>query len=806
MALFFFLSALALAYLISVFLFHKGYLLSLERNSISIALTVLACGTVSFLLVLLGIYKLLYVVYIILIFCYAIAGYLLVSKKNLRLSPLVGKDPKLKPFHKIAFWILILSSSILYFFFPTEYIKGDRDQGVYLIFGSQIQKTGSFEFSDPRYKELSPILEKAIVLGYPAIEADKSLPEIDASLSPRFYPLYPSFLAIALDLFGIEGAFRINGVFGILFLFFVFLHTKKIVGPRGAILAVFFGSLNTAQIWNLRTTLSEPLGQFLLIFAIYLAQSSFEKRAFSRMIFAGAILGVSGFNRIDSLIYLPAICFLVCYLLFVSRRYAITAISFLFGFSLLSGLGILYGYFYSRPYLIDLWERGPLSKLVFLCILSLVGTGILYAFSRSSVGTKILDLPRRFALSQRNPLRILLAAFLFGLIGFAYFVRPKLGITENISQALLFQKNSFLCFLFYVPTILVLFAVKGFDTLLFRRRYLSSLFFVFIGFFLLIVYLYEPSIHPDHFWASRRWMLFPVPFAIIMGIVGLNTFPMPTQFWKNALLVAVISSNIYNLYFHDSLIFSERMLSGYAKEYGRLGSSLPKENALYFTKRQDIASPLRYLEERETYLISNTNLFLSKATKLLETGRDIYLIEEDPNLQSPGFSFQKVEEINLSGNFPIESINRYPDMLLERSSRLQVYRIEKNTSFPKIQKDEIPVSKPSYSIRISKSTTKSRFSGWDEVIGYDKHISENAKGEYRLELSGEFLSQSAFSVVAGDKGARVLLQETAGKGDDQNRYAEFVLDEDQIDQIQIRFHRKKQSGSKLKFVTLSKIR
>ncbi|TGK01334.1 hypothetical protein EHQ53_08475 [Leptospira langatensis] len=809
MVIFFFVSALILTYLISVFLFHKGHVFSLERNSIAISLAVLIHGVLAFLLVLLGIYKLAYVIYIILIFSGAIFAYLLIARKNPLLFPLEGKDPKSKPIYRILFWILILCGFVLYFFFPTEYIKGDRDQGVYLVFASQIQKTGGLEFSDPHFLELSSILGEAIVFGYPAIEADQSAPKTEINLSPRFFALYPSFLAIALDLFGVEGAFRVNGIFGILFLFFVFLHTKRIIGARGAIVAVFFGSLNAAQIWNLRTTLSEPLGQFLLIFSLYLAQSNFERKNVLRMLFAGAILGLSSFNRIDSLIYLPAISFLVCYLLLIHRKYAISGIAFLLGFSLMAVLGILYGYFYSKPYLIDLWERGPLLKLSLLCILSLVSTGIVYVFSHSSVGKKILHLFRTFLQAQRGPLRILLAISLFAWIGFAYFLRPRLGITETLSEGLLFQKNSFLCFLFYVPVILVLFAVQGFDTLLFRRRNLSSIFFLFIGFFLLIVYLYEPSIHPDHFWASRRWMLFPIPFAILMGIIGLNTFPVSKPIWKNALIFTVISSNIYSLYIHDSLFISERMLSGYAKEYERLGSSLPQKNALYFTKRQDLASPLRYLEEKDTYLISNTNGFLPKVLPLLETGKEIYLIDEDPQLESPGLSLQKVDHILLSGNFPIESINRYPDMLLERTSLLQVYRITKNTSpssrYSKEHTVRISGLDRSYSIRITKSTSTGRFSGWEEVIGYDKHLPANPKGRYRLEFSGEFLSESAFSLVAGDKGSQVLLPETQGEGDNENRKVEFFLENDGTDQIQIRFHRKKQSRSNVKFVTLSKI-
>lgn len=631
----FFLGIILNTYFISVILHKKGLPQPLSRNLVSFTLSVLIVGSIALLLVSFESYKILYVVLIQLLVSGSILGYILFHKLDPRLNPISGSNNSKNLFTNILLALLLLSAGAMYSLFPIEYIKGDRDHGLYVVFGSKIQKTGGLNFDDFRYQDLTKVLGNNIFYGYPAIHSDYSPQDPSVpigSLSPRFYPFFPTYLALSADLFGLDAMFRVNSIFGVLSLVFIFLIVKKWIGPWGALTAVFFCAFNPAQLWNVRTTLSEPLGQMLILFSSYLALYFFRKNN-GWMFFAGGILGLSSFNRVDSLIYFPAIVIFAGYLLFLRKKSLWRGFNFLFGYSAISISGILYGYINSKPYLVDLWKSGQLLKLTLLCVSSSLVLFGLFFFANLRIGKPLIETVRNLILRNKKTLRILLTLSLFLLITFGYSIRPLISNSEMINDFAYFRKNGFLFFLLYVPLLLVLFGIGGYDLLVFRKQSSGSLVFLLLGSLLSFVYFYDPSIYPDHFWASRRWVLFPIPFACIMGVIGLYSLPIKRQAIKFALIALVFAGYIYHLYNRDRLIFFERMLSGYSEEFERLSTSLPSEKAIYFTKKQDLASPLRYLSGKDTYLIYETRPFLENAIKLIELGWNVYLIDEDPNLE-----------------------------------------------------------------------------------------------------------------------------------------------------------------------------
>ncbi|TGK08317.1 hypothetical protein EHO58_06890 [Leptospira selangorensis] len=803
----FFLGIILNVYFISVILHKKGLPQPLSRNLVSFSLSILLAGSIALLLVSFESYKILSVALIQLLVSGSFVGYIFFHKIDLRLNPISGWDKSGNLFTNVILALLLLSAGAMYSLFPIEYIKGDRDHGVYIVFGSNIQKTGGLNFNDFRYQDLTQILGDNIIQGYPSIHSDHSPLDPSApigSLSPRFYPLFPTYLALSADLFGLDAMFRVNSIFGVLSLVFIFLIAKKWIGPWGALVAVFFCAFNPAQLWNVRTTLSEPLGQLLILFSSYLALYFFRKDK-GWMVFAGGILGLSSFNRVDSLIYFPAIVIFVGYLLFLRRKSLRKGLNFLLGYSAISILGVLYGYINSKPYMIDLWEGNQLLKLTLFCVFSSILLFVILSFSNLEIGKKTIESIKNTILRKRTIFRILSFTLFFVLIAFGHSIQPVISNAEGINDILYFKKNGFLFFLLYVPLGLVLFGIGGYDLLLFKKKSSGSLVFLFLGSLLSFVYFYDPSINADHFWASRRWVLFPVPFACIMGVIGLYSLPIKKQTIKSALIVVIIAGYIYHLYNRDRLIFFERMLSGYSEEFERLSISLPSEKAIYFTKKEDLASPLRYLSGRDTYLIHKTRPFLEKANQLIQSGWNVYLIDEDFNLEDGPVTLEKVDKISLEGNFPVDTINRYPDTLIYRGIFLQVYKL--GVSSASIQNKKsifIDPSQFTYKLKTVRSERKSQPIVYEELKGYDHYIPKDPIGRFRAEFEGEILDQATFSVTA-NQSTSLIFPESPGIGDSKKMSIEFSVENSETDDVQIRFHTKKDRQAVLKSLQLSRI-
>ncbi|PJZ27454.1 hypothetical protein CH352_16745 [Leptospira hartskeerlii] len=804
----FFLGIILNTYFISVILHKKGLPQPLSRNLVAFTLSILVVGSIALLLVSFESYKILSVVLIQLLISGSFAGYIFFRKIDIRLNPLSGWDSSKSLVTNIILALLLLSAGAMYSLFPIEYIKGDRDHGVYVVFGSKIQKTGGLNFDDFRYQDLTQVLGDNIIYGYPAIHSDHSPQDPSVpigSLSPRFYPLFPTYLALSADLFGLDAMFRVNSIFGVLSLVIIFLIVKKWIGSWGALVAVLFCAFNPAQLWNVRATLSEPLGQMLILFSSYLALYFFRKNN-GWMFFAGGILGLSSFNRIDSLIYFPAIVIFVGYLLFLRKKSLWKGFNFLFGYSTVSILGVLYGYINSKSYMVDLWKSNQLLKLTLLCVTSSLVLFTLLFFANLKIGKALVETARNLILRNRKTLRILFALSLFLLITFGYSIRPSLSNSEVINDFAYFRKNGFLFFLLYVPLSLVLLGIGGYDLLVFRKKSSGSLVFLSLGSLLSFVYFYDPSIYPDHFWASRRWVLFPIPFACIMGVIGLYSLPIRKQAIKSALIALVIAGYIYHLYNRDRLIFFERMLSGYSEEFERLSVSLPNEKAIYFTKKQDLASPLRYLSGRDTYLIHKTRPFLEKASQLIELGWNVYLIDEDANLEGGPITIEKVDTIHLEGNYPLDTVNRYPDILLYRGTFLHVYKLglSPKASTPAKRSVSLDPSQFAYMLKTVRSERKNQLNAYEELKGYDYYISKDPKGKFRVEFEGESLTQATFSVTA-NQSSSVIFPESSGIGDDQKMSIEFSVENPETDDVQIRFHTKKDKQAVLKSLQLSRI-
>ncbi|TGK07111.1 hypothetical protein EHO59_03105 [Leptospira semungkisensis] len=751
--IFFFILSAVFVYFAHFFFLTKGRSHTFENWVLSLSSYLVIVGIIALASVALNIYSLYLLDVSLLVLDLASAYFVFRSR---RYSFTFGWQNKILFSYENLILAVFLSITVfLYFFFPTEFVLGGRDPGVYSISAVQISKTGGLQIYDPLLKEVKEVVGDSILSSYPGIYSnfELGLSKELGSLTIQFYHLFPSYLALGYDLGGMQGLFRVNSFFGILSLCFVFLITKRILGSIGGIVSAALFAWNPAEIWSVRIPLSEPVSQFLILFSFYSIYKIIYKKNEFLLFWPGILLGLNSFNRVDGLVLLPALAAFSFYTFLFAPRYFRKSCLLFFVTSFVSGLGVLYGYFYSKPYFLDLWKEGALNKLSLLGIISIGFVLALLLLEKLSFVQEFVLRTKTFLTKKKSFLRVSFFLIFFLLFGYTYFLRPiHFGISLD-TQASSFAANSLPIFLWYVPFFLFIFAVFGYDRLLFFNPRIGYLPWVFSGTLLLVGYLYDPSISPDHLWASRRWVLFSIPIVILLGAIGLFSF----SFWKGRLrqlgITLLVLLSLGHSWMRSRLFLFTPMLEGYAQTFQKFSESLPEENSVFFTTEENIAGILSFVYGRKTYLLSNTQVFLEKAEGLLAKGLQPYLIQstayfgDHSNLQ-----FQPIADLKVNGYYPIPTKERYPDVLTLLSLDQKVFRIERNTKGSQSQTEVF------YEWRMGEGGFKT-YTGY---FGNDLEIHSTRKegplvygpfislpkGSYEIVFYGNGLDQAQFQVSA----------------------------------------------------------
>ncbi|TGL61496.1 glycosyltransferase family 39 protein [Leptospira sarikeiensis] len=696
----------------------------------------------------------------------------------------------------------------LYSAFPTYYLDGGRDQGQYTIFGIVIAKTGGLHLEVPDTRLIEDIFEDSVLVDYQSIasEFQIGLSDSETYRSPRFFHLLPAYLALGYDLFGLDGLFRVNAVFAFLSVFLFYLISRRMLDPWLGSVATVLYVLNPAQLWNVRSTLSETISQFLILLTVYLIQLFFRKKSPIYMLMVGSVFGISSFVRIDSYIYFPTLTLYSVFLSLYTKDKYKNFLYFLLSFLVISFLSLIYAYFYSKLYLFNLWEFGFLKIVLIAWILS---AGIL--ITQYVIHTRYYFLIDRIRITlsknKKNLRYILFSLFIFVFL-FAYFIRPGLKIDINGSGNLKYlAANSLSIFFWYVPFWLFFFLIFACDLFLIRKKNIISSFIFFIGIFLLLVYLLDPGIAPDHFWASRRWMLFSIPFAILGAFIGIRSLEIRNAIFKLTLVFSLsILSIIYTIWRSEMILF-QTMMEGYPKGYGSFASVTPNENSFYFTTKRSIASPLRYIYGKNIYLINDTEEFLKKVPKLLQLNKQVFII------QNGGFSgadrdlkFTQIANLILNGKFPVESIHRYPEFLYHKNLNLQTFRIEKadpKVSPEPIEFDWIPAG-GGFLSRVGKIEE-------DGTISATRHQGPLVfgpfltlpKGRYQIEWIGRNINNAEFDITYNG-GSSLLHPRQKGKLADSETL-NFEIQDPVIDDLEFRVFVEGKSGVHIQKIRLKRI-
>jgi len=679
--LIFFVSLALLCYLITCILKSREIIIELiESMVVSVIIAIIFKIAMATILSIIGIYSLFFLTMISVVALFVCALCCKKFKYLIHPKALFASLAK----HRLNYIVLIaLVVGIgLYTLFPIYYFWGGRDHGIYVINGVNVANTGSMHFeSDTLQTKLFHQPYINLRLGYPGLYSayHRQLSEDPGQLITQFLPVYFAGTAIAYDLFGLDGVFRLNGVITLLSALALYYLCKFLFSKFVATISFILLLINPAQLWNGRIPGTEILSQLLFFLAIYFFARAWlldrkQKNAIFFVVASGAIICISMFLRIDTYIWGIGIFALWAYAALLNRNKLRNARILGIIYTMGVCLSLFFGFTFSRPYFYDLWDAGTLSGIIYLNIASATLV-VLAEFIPFILGTYKKATSPNYLMKLLD-LRIsghILSIFLLVLFLFAYFIRPIFNDT--------FDGNAMVEFTWYTSFIAVPLSIYGlFLALKGDKEKLEAQFLLLlIGVISVIGYIYRPSITPDHFWASRRWVTVNIPFLIIYSSCAMcSFFKSPRITFKSLVntrhvfgVFGVLCTIVIALYsISQSSIFLFRpMFEDAVIGMESLAAKLDS-NSVFLTNNGHLASPLRFIFGKNVYLVQGVPNYIPSFE------RQVYFISESANIQSTlSTSYHLVGNQRVAGQFPERIEGAYPSQLIDWGWDFYIFRV-----------------------------------------------------------------------------------------------------------------------------------
>lgn len=591
----------------------------------------------------------------------------LLKLKKVNILPHYFNDFSSHPWEGKIVIVFLIVMGILYLGFPTKYMFGGIDPGLYLINGVHIAETGSMqyksdEFVNQNYEELEGFLQP----GYPALFSPITINGMNGEpgeISPQFMPMFPAALAVGYDLAGIDGLVRVNGIIAIISILFLYYLVKKMFSYKTAVISTLLIILNPAQIWTARITESEILSQLLFLIFVYMLWNQWDKRGNRWFGFSGMLLGIGVLNRIDTYIYgfglFAATAMCICWkkerqrgMLMCSAGYGITGAA-----------AFLYGWWYHKAYFISHFENRSL-----VIALSVNAMGIILILSAVLLRRKISKYNLIKKIAQNKNIGIMISIFLVVMFLYAYFIRPLLAVETD------FKLRAMREFCWYTTFLMIPASIYGLFKLMRKPEgeFWKYVVFLAIGLSSTFAYIINPSISPFQIWASRRWITVNIPLIIILGCYGISELRLkllPKFFYLYCTLFMLFQSRLFLIH---------PMYQGVDKQFKDWEMQQDTEK-MYFTENVQIASVLRYVYGLQVYLMDSSQI--NGMDKYIEEFGELYYIG---NLQIPGsvrmnYSREMLNCETISGDFISQTIGSYPKARYREEICMDVGKITKSS-------------------------------------------------------------------------------------------------------------------------------
>lgn len=574
----------------------------------------------------------------------------------------------------VGLLVLLGVAAVLYFCFPTTYLSGGRDPGLYLINAIHIAETGSFQYaSDPYMVQHYAALSGVARLDYPALYSayEYGLTNDVGQVVPQFLPVLPAMLAVGYDLGGIGAAVRVNGVTGLLCLAAAYALVKPLYGGKAATLFTAFLLVNPAQLWGARITQTELLCQLLLFAALRVLWEGWRAKRTADAWLAGVLLGYGTFVRIDTYLLGAGFLVFVLYELACRRPHAGYLVRTAAVYAAFTAGSLAYGWVFSYPYFFEHWQAGVLAQVVVCNLVLLALCLAVWAVQRAFPRAVLPNVYQNIADSPRG-MRVFCAA-LCVLFVFAYGVRPLLN-PEDFNHRAAFE------FCMYTSLLAIPLALYGLYRTFVRQGAAREAWlpFFFIGGSNLFVYLWRPSISADHVWASRRWVTAAIPFILALAAHGIAELPRLLRRvgckmggacrWTQRACAGIVAA--YMLFQCRGFLLTP-MWAGIEDTYAAVAQTLD-DDTLYLTTNTETASVFKVVYHKNVRLLEDDPAALVRylqengSLHYLGSERDLKLLELDATLLAEG---------EVGGRMLRETYGEVPDSAEDRVYTCNQYEV-----------------------------------------------------------------------------------------------------------------------------------
>ncbi len=575
-------------------------------------------------------------------------------------------------FNNLLVYVGFLIALAVYAGFPTESIEGGRDMGVYANHGIYISQSSRLDVPYP-WLGTNDFL-------YNSFQQLPGFYKTSPTMTAQFSHLFPVWLAQTYSSFGPAGLFRLNAFFSILSITIFYGICRLIVPTSFATAAALFLAFNASQIWIARITLTEVLTQLFIWSGLLLIAEALrnEDRSLARL--AGVFFGLSAFVRIDSLLLIPLLFYAQWFFkIFTAENNPSQIWKPLHQASLpVFVLAVCYYRFYSTPYFYDLLPQitkiGIASGIALLTLL--LTTNRLALFLRTVFYNRILW--------------ITVGVFIFAFASYAYWLRPNLdhfslidwpGNPLNGTRD--YREDSLVNLARYLSPLVVWSAISGWF-LMFWQVGRHRLNFIFLPALIVaggftVIYLWNPSITPYHFWAIRRFIPVAIPAIIFFATFALYTVANMVSKPLSVLLSLsiLLSLALFTYGSNTSLLnFSEN--KGFYSQVSDLAKHIP-ENTLIFsndgTSSAQIETPLFLSFRRKIFPLDlNSRDGVNNISLYLKQCGSFYLLNEGSQLPK-GLNGTKIYSKKITRSYLQQEFHPLPTKVRMEEKSITLYRI-----------------------------------------------------------------------------------------------------------------------------------
>lgn len=596
-------------------------------------------------------------------------------------------------------WSCLLASSIavgsLFLTLPAgEMILGGWDPGVYIHTAAAVSQSRSLQFPADDFKDMSKGQLLSVSQGlhgipepYPGMRLLRN-----GKLSPQFFHLYPSLMAVTYTFFGLPGCLSLNACLNIGCILAMYCLVSRMWGQRWGLMAAALLALNPAQIWQAKFQTAEMLTQLLLLSGtaalLNTAQPGGRRLAAA---LAGVCYGLALITRYDTILFLAPLCVFLLWL--ASTQRVPRSVFLTVGLVLLCGCHALIHIKLIAPY------YHPLPHLVVPAITIMGALGIMLTV----VGRLWITFFRRPLPHLTTTARLLMGCLFATFVFWAWYVRPRLTFDGHTFRAItswagIFGQTG-------LPAVLsdpnawnmhrlsevfgwtgLLLACGGItimlaspQTCLVRAWLISSL--CVMGF------LVTNALN-DHFmmWIMRRF----VPVVIPVLVVGAVAICKHAELQARKLSSAtgrVSSLACFMLVLLSCLPASYTMAAsrnwpGLAGWCGTVNAAMPRDSTL-FCDQSGFAAPFRFLYGHKSYEVnigaSDSRADLNSLIRaVVAESPNVYFLSKHGEPDIPGVAIERQSKYYLSSSILRQPKVRFPSGTKNRSGSFVLYRLTKD--------------------------------------------------------------------------------------------------------------------------------